>query len=257
MEKPKPTRVRRIDEIARKIDALTVENVLDRMPEPGQFIMVWNGQNEKPMAVSKIKGDDLTIIVKRVGPFTEALHRSMPGDILGLRGPYGRPFDLSYKKPLLVGGGIGASPLLYLASNLVEKECTVRIFAGFNISSDAICVEEFRGLGDTTICTVDGSLGLPGMITENLPRLGEFDCVLTCGPEAMMVAVAKDAEKAGTECQLLVERYFKCGIGLCGSCSLGRLIVCKDGPVFFWRELKGTEFGEFKRDACGLRKVLS
>ncbi len=218
--------------------------------------MIWDGSDEKPMAVTTINGDELTITVKDVGPFTERLNRSKPGDVLGIRGPYGRSFDLSYEKPLLVAGGIGASPVRYLANSMVMAGKKPKILVGFNTAKDAVYVEELERLSDTTVCCVDGGVGLPGTATDNLPPLGNFDCVFTCGPEPMMVAVGMEAEESGTECQLLVERYFKCGIGLCGSCALGRLIPCRDGPVFFWRELKGTEFGSFKRNACGLRESL-
>jgi len=256
MERPRPARVIEAREIARNIACLRVENALEQMPRPGQFIMVWNGSDEKPMAVTRISDEELIITVKKVGPFTEALARCKPGEMLGIRGPYGRPFDLGFRKPILVGGGIGASPLLYLASNLALSKDRPTILLGFNTASDAIYVDEFKRFGVTQACTVDASLGLGGNVTDNLPPLARFDCMFTCGPEAMMAAAGRMAEAAGVECQLLVERYFKCGIGLCGSCALGSLTVCKDGPVFFWKELKQTEFGLFKRDVCGRREPI-
>jgi dihydroorotate dehydrogenase electron transfer subunit len=256
LDRPEPARVLECREAARSIALLRMENVLEKDPQPGQFIMVWNGGNEKPMGIARIQDGELHIMVKHVGPFTEALCNAKPGTLIGLRGPYGRPFDLSFEKPILVGGGIGASPLLFLASSLAAKGTDVRIVAGFNKAADAINVDEFRNLGETSVCTMDGSLGGAGTVSENLPKLGDHGCVYTCGPEPMMLAVAKQAEKEGIKCQLLVERYFKCGIGLCGSCCLGRLVVCRDGPVLFWKELKETEFGAFERDACGLRQPL-
>jgi dihydroorotate dehydrogenase electron transfer subunit len=256
LERPKPARIIEAKEIARNVACLRIENPLEELPRPGQFIMVWNGSDEKPMAVTRISEEELFITVKKVGPFTEALTRSKPGEMLGLRGPYGRAFDLCFRKPILIGGGIGASPLLYLASNLAPKKRNPRIMLGFNSASDAIYLDEFKRLGMTQACTVDGSMGLRGNVTDNLPPLSEFDCIFTCGPEAMMAAAGRKAETAKAECQLLVERYFKCGIGLCGSCALGTFTVCKDGPVFFWRELKQTEFGLFKRDGCGRRESI-
>lgn len=256
MERPKPARVIEAREIARNIACLRIENPLEQLPRPGQFIMVWNGSDEKPMAVTRISKEELSITVKRVGPFTEALTRSKPGELLGVRGPYGRAFDLAFRKPILVGGGIGASPLLHLASSLAMKRGSPTIMLGFNSACDAIYLEEFKRFGRTQACTVDGSLGLPGNVTDHLPPLSGFDCIFTCGPEAMMAVAGRMAEAAKLECQLLVERYFKCGIGLCGSCALGTLTVCKDGPVFFWKELKPTEFGLFKRDVCGRREPM-
>ncbi len=254
MERPVPTRAIRAERIGSRISLVTLENVLRETPEPGQFLMVWNGGDEKPMAVTQVGAEAFQIAVKEVGPFTEALGKVQPGMLLGIRGPYGRPFDLSFGSPLLVAGGIGASPIRYLASRLRDRGVTPTIVAGFNSKEDAILTEELTHLGHCTLCCMDGSLGMKGTSVEAIPPLDDFDCVYTCGPEAMMVEVGRKAERAGTKCQLLVERYFKCGIGMCGSCSLGKLVTCRDGPVFFWEELKATEFGIFKRDACGLRE---
>lgn len=256
MERPKPTKVIEVEEIASGISTVRMENALDREPEPGQFVMIWNGKDEKPMAVTTIGKGELTITVKEVGPFTRALSRAGTGEILGIRGPYGRPFDLDYRKPLLVGGGIGASPLLYLARRLALRGERPRIVLGFNSRDEGIYSEELSALGEASICCLDGSMGIRGTVMEGLPPLADFECVYTCGPERMIVEVARSAERAEVECQLLIERFFKCGIGLCGSCSLGRVIPCRDGPVFFWRELKDTEYGTYARDACGERKPI-
>jgi dihydroorotate dehydrogenase electron transfer subunit len=254
VERPVPARVIGGKRIGERISLLTLENVLVKTPDPGQFLMVWNGSDEKPMAVTEITSETFQIAVKEVGPFTQSLARAEPGALLGVRGPYGRAFDLSYENPLLVAGGIGASPIRYLATRLNERGVATRIVAGFNSKDDAILTEELARLGSCTFCCLDGSLGMRGTSVEGLPGLEDFDCVYTCGPEAMMAEVGRRADAAGKKCQLLVERYFKCGIGMCGSCSLGRLVTCRDGPVFFWEELKATEFGLFRRDACGLRE---
>ena len=256
MEKPRPTKVLEREKIADGIHSLRIENVLDEVPRPGQFVMIWSGDNEKPMAATKVTGDELTITVKVVGPFTRDLSGRRRGDVMGIRGPYGRPFDLSYGNPLLVAGGIGTSPIAHLARTMADGGIRPSLIAGFNTKGDAIYVEELEEIADAKVCSVDGSFGLRGTTVDNLPPLGAFDCVFTCGPEQMMVGVARRADEEGVDCQLLVERYFKCGIGLCGSCSLGRLIPCTDGPVFHWHQLKDTEFGAFKRDRCGLRENL-
>ena len=146
--------------------------------------------------------------------------------------------------------------MLYLAARMARPGRQLKLIVGFNTERDAIYVDQLSKYGETTVCCVDGSKGLQGTVVQNLPRLEGFDCVYSCGPEPMLARVGEDAERAGVECQLLIERYFKCGIGLCGSCALGRLIPCKDGPVFRWKELRSTEFGSHKRDACGLRQPL-
>jgi dihydroorotate dehydrogenase electron transfer subunit len=256
MESPKPTTVLQCKEIASGIHSLRFENVLEKNPEPGQFLMIWGGDDEKPMAATTVTEEEVTITIKVVGPTTRTLSEMRRGDIMGIRGPYGRQFDLSYEKPLLVAGGIGASPIRHLAKTMVDRDIVPRILIGFNTKRDAIYVKEIEGISKTEVCCLDGSFGLAGTTVENLPPLDEFDCVYTCGPERMMVGVARRADEEGVGCQLLVERYFKCGIGLCGSCSLGRLIPCTDGPVLTWTQLKDTEFGEFRRDRCGLKEDL-
>jgi dihydroorotate dehydrogenase electron transfer subunit len=256
MERPRPARVSECTRIANEIHSLRFENALEKPPRPGQFMMIWSGGNEKPMAAATVTDEELTITVKVIGPFTRALSEVQSGEVIGIRGPYGNPFDLSYEKPILVAGGIGSSPILHLARTMVDGDIEPSLIVGFNTREDSIYVRELTEMADTKVCCLDGSFGLRGTTVDNLPPLGDFDCVYTCGPERMMVAVARRAEEAGVACQLLVERYFKCGIGLCGSCSLGRLIPCTDGPVLRWEQLRGTEFGEFKRDQCGLREDI-
>ncbi|WP_456398522.1 iron-sulfur cluster-binding protein, partial [Palaeococcus sp. (in: euryarchaeotes)] len=94
--------------------------------------------------------------------------------------------------------------------------------------------------------TDDGSLGIKGFPTDVLAeRKDEFEQVYTCGPEIMMAKVLEIMDFKNV--QVSAERYMKCGIGVCGSCALGKYLVCKDGPVFYGEELKETELGKFKR----------
>jgi len=255
LERPIISRVLGVERIADRTVLLRLQNVFKTRPKPGQFVMVWNGVDEKPMAICSFDRREVAIAVKEVGPFTRSISRLGEGDRLGLRGPHGRPFEL-LDEPLLVGGGIGCSPLLYLAREFAARGITPRIVLGFGSRDQAIFLDEFRSLGPTAVCTVDGSLGEKGMATENLPDLSRHGCVYACGPEPMLYKVGTASEKQGVRCQLLVERYFKCAIGLCGSCSLGNKLVCRDGPVFFWEELKGTEFGLYRRGPSGLREPL-
>jgi len=90
---------------------------------------------------------------------------------------------------------------------------------------------------------------------EKLMKEKKYDCVYSCGPEKMMKAVALCAKKHGVQSQLLVERYMKCGFGVCGHCAMGGFIVCADGPMIDGEEaLANPEFGLFHRDRAG-RKV--
>jgi dihydroorotate dehydrogenase electron transfer subunit len=110
------------------------------------------------------------------------------------------------------------------------------------------------------ITTDDGSLGIRGFTTDALKGLlkeESFDCVYTCGPEMMMKKVFGLCKEFGVECQASLERYMKCGIGVCGQCCIDGLRVCKDGPVFSSEQLrKLDEFGVFERNKSGCKVYL-
>ena len=111
------------------------------------------------------------------------------------------------------------------------------------------------------ITTDDGSAGEKCQCHEVLGEIakkGKFSQILCCGPELMMKEVLDISVKENIPAQFSLERYMKCGIGICGSCSIdpGGLLVCKDGPVFNSEMLRDTEFGRYKRDAAGSRYDL-
>jgi dihydroorotate dehydrogenase electron transfer subunit len=107
------------------------------------------------------------------------------------------------------------------------------------------------------ITTDDGSQGRQGTVLDELKEVlkeHEFDCVYACGPERMLYGVALLCKENGADCQLSLERYMKCGFGVCGSCDIGGKLVCKDGPVFKGEEaLSFEEFGKSHRDGSGMK----
>jgi dihydroorotate dehydrogenase electron transfer subunit len=217
---------------------------------PGQYAMVWiRGIDEIPMSFSYTNA----ITVKKVGDATSALFRFKKGDSLGLRGPFGRPFEIKGKKVALVAGGIGAAPLAFLAEKCRGK---IKTFLGARCKEELLFVGRFKNVGEVEIATDDGSAGRRGFVSELLSdNLKNFDQIYTCGPEAMMYRVLNICAKLRIEkrLQLCTERYLKCGLGLCGSCDLGGLRVCVDGPVFRGDELLRTEFGKYRRSGSGKR----
>ncbi len=222
---------------------------------PGQFCMLWiPGLNEKPMSFSGI-GDKTRVTVKKIGEFTKEMFKLKAGDKIGFRGPYGNGFTILDGYVCLVGGGCGIAPLSPLADIVGGKA----IIAAKN-ESELMLVEEFKSAGlEVVIATDDGSSGVKGFAHEALASLLDeksFDCIYSCGPELMMKGVYDLCCERGIECQLSLERYMKCGIGICGSCTISGKRVCMEGPVFEKNELKGTEFGEFTRDECGVKKGL-
>jgi dihydroorotate dehydrogenase electron transfer subunit len=204
--------------------------------------MIWiPGVDEIPMSISGVGQEEVWITVKRVGQATSAIHKLDKGDQLGLRGPYGNGFTVEGTNILLVSGGIGAAPLLFLTERLSTTKSEITLILGARTSEKVVLEGEFDELlqghrrAKQIVCTDDGSKGAKGYaseIAEDLMRREEFDRVFTCGPEPMMSKVVSNALDHGVQVEASLERYMRCGIGLCGSCHVGKYLVCKDGPVF-------------------------
>jgi dihydroorotate dehydrogenase electron transfer subunit len=232
--------------------------------EPGQFVMLWlPNVDEKPISIAA--PDPLTFTVARVGAFSTALHGCDVGDYLGWRGPFGRPFKLVPEKPIiLVGGGYGSAPLHFLATQALSSGFTtdqVTVALGARRQDFLVFEDRFRVLGlEPLIATDDGSVGYRGYVTDAVVRyLQESDIdpapvIYGCGPEGMLVALYRIAREWGLEAQLSVERYMKCGFGVCGQCAMDGLLVCLDGPVLSLDQLDGVrDFGRFHRSTTGRR----
>jgi dihydroorotate dehydrogenase electron transfer subunit len=218
---------------------------------PGQYVMIWiRGIDEIPMSLSYANG----ITVRRVGDATSALFALDVGDSLGIRGPYGNGFHLSKRPVLLIAGGLGAAPLAALAE-ILENETTTIL--GARTKDELLFLERFKSSGKLLVATEDGSAGHKGVAIDLLERVTDFNEIVSCGPEKMMRRVLDYATAFGVQSQFSLHRYIKCGVGLCGSCCIdpSGLRVCSDGPVFTGVQLKGSEFGEYMRDAAG-KKVM-
>jgi len=230
---------------------------------PGQFIMLWlPGVDEKPMSIAA--PSPLTVTVARVGQFTTALYQQKVGDLLGWRGPYGHGFTLNNDSPaLLISGGSGVGPIYFLASRAIEGGIPTTVAIGARTAAALPCIKQFRDRGaDLLIATDDGSMGYEGYVTslvedtianwsEQKPK------IYACGPEGMLVATHRLCREHGIDGQLSLERYMKCGFGICGQCAIDGLLVCKDGPVFNVRQLNGLrDFGRARRSATGRRLPL-
>jgi len=195
---------------------------------PGQFVMVWlPGVGEKPFSLA---WKDM-IVVKRVGTFTSKLFELSEGERLWVRGPYGRGFERRGRKIALVSGGIGIPPLYALAKAWGKDFEKITLIYGAKGREELALIDIENYVNEIVITTDDGSAGREGFPTDVLKeRKGEFDQVYACGPEPMLKAVLRVMDYKNV--QISAERYMKCGIGVCGSCNLGKYLVCKDGPVF-------------------------
>jgi len=210
---------------------------------PGQFVMAWLPRlDEKPFSLSGAAPIALT--VDRVGPFSTAMHALAPGDRLWLRGPYGRGFELpggalADSGPLLlVSGGCGVAPLLYLAQFARRAGHGVHAVLGARTAAGLPLEERFVALGCAVhMATDDGSAGARGTSLDLAASLVDAQVVspaslYACGPEPMLEGIYRLAQAHGLPCQLSYEAYMRCALGVCGSCARGDRLICRDGPVF-------------------------
>lgn len=260
--------------ISFKIDKIIEENPTFRTyiiksglrAKPGQFVMVWMpGVDEIPISIGWQTEEEFRLGIAKVGDCTEAIFDQIKvGDRLGIRGPFGTSFDLKdHKKIILVGGGAGTPPMLRLAQDAAEKGIKTIVVLGARSENLLVYEEQFKELGcDLHVATDDGSKGCKGYCTNvvlNALKNHKVDGVYTCGPEVMMVKVVHMAKEAGINCQVSLERYMKCGFGICGQCCMDDtgFRVCKDGPVTDGETaLKMSEFGKYTRTTSGARSNL-
>lgn len=258
MGKLRSTRMAKILEVREENPRMrTIVLELAMNASPGQFLMVWiPGLDEKPMSISHCGEGRIGITAAKVGPFSERLHQMKAGELLGIRGPFGNGFRFIGERVAVVGGGCGTAPLAFLVEELAKKGKKVFFINGAKTKGELFFVERARNVGaEVIVCTDDGSEGRKGFTTDALVELlgkERIDCVYTCGPEIMMRKIVDLCLQKKIECQASLERWMKCGFGICGQCAIDGMFVCKDGPVFPMKKLsKLKEFGSLKRDACG------
>ncbi len=227
--------------------------------KPGQFFMVWvPGVDEFPLAASYVSDSDdaFAITVEAVGPGTQALYNSREGDRIGIRGPYGNGFKITGKNVLLVCGGRGTIPLAVLAEDAVKKGVKIDAILGARTADKLLFKDRIQKIATVSIATDDGSAGVKGFVTgvaEEMLGKNEYDQVYACGPEIMMSKLLPICDKSSVPMQASLERYMKCGIGICGSCACGGIRVCKKN-VLTSKELKQlSAFGTEKLDKAGRR----
>ncbi|MFO8008887.1 MAG: dihydroorotate dehydrogenase electron transfer subunit [Candidatus Brocadiia bacterium] len=221
---------------------------------PGRFFMLWIPRmDEKPYAVSYLGEGRVGITVQKRGPFSTRLCAVSPGDRVGLRGPYGRGFwGAGEREPgegvALIGGGCGMAVLALLAERLPEAT----VVQGARTKDALFFTDRFA---EQVVFTDDGSAGRQGFPTEWLEeqaQAGAVQMVYTCGPEEMMLPVTQICREAGIDGQASLERYMKCGIGVCGQCDCDGRRVCVEGPTFSLAELaEMPSFGHRRRDKTG------
>ena len=182
----------------------------------------------------------LRLLVQIKGEGTMHLSRLKEGDSLNLIYPLGNSFSLpNTKDVLLVGGGCGVAPLLFMAQFLNQNHIHPAILLGFRTKEEVSEIEEYSKFGKVMITTDDGTEGEKGRVVDHSifgrQRL-DFRKIYCCGPDAMMKAVAKIARMHKTDCEVSLENTMACGFGVCLCCitptNKGNERVCVEGPVF-------------------------
>jgi dihydroorotate dehydrogenase electron transfer subunit len=214
----------------------------------GQFLHIDCGEGtllRRPISICDADGENVRFVFEVKGAGTRDLAAMEIGDTIDIMGPLGNSFiDGEYKKPVLIGGGIGIFPLYMLAKKLDSP----KIFLGFREKSRVIMEEEFKAAGNVKIATDDGSYGYHGFAVSAAEQaIDEDGCgvIYACGPMPMLKAVKAMAEKRNIPCRLSLEQRMGCGIGACLVCSCATVFegtdkykrVCKDGPVFWSTEV--------------------
>ncbi len=231
----------------------------DLKSKPGQFLMLWIPEaGQKPFGVSYQTKGMFAVTVRDVGDFTHRMFSMKPGDRIGVQGPYGNGFSGKGKRVALVGGGYGTAPIAFLADEMSKSGKTVFLITGAVTEKYILYRKRFsKGRVKASYSTDDGSFGAKGFCTDCLSgmiKAEKIDMIYCCGPEVMMKKVLGIARDAKVPAELSLERYMKCGFGVCGSCVLEGTgwRVCKDGPVFTSEQMsKVRDFGSAKRDATG------
>jgi len=244
---------------------------MDGKAEPGNYVMLWvpwsKGKSKSkriaiepsdqiPISISSFKKGKIGLSVKNVGETTKALHDFEAGDKIGITGPLGNSFDISGKKILIVAGSVGLAPLYFLGK--VASEMGKQIYAIYGVKSkkELFLIKKLEKITeDIIITTEDGSYQKEGCVTDFLLDFydsSKIDSIYSCGPEPMMKRVLDFSLKKNVFSQFSLDRYIRCGVGLCGFCAIDGCRVCKDGPVFTSEQLKGFgEFGMVKRSKSG------
>lgn len=224
---------------------------------PGQFTMLYAfGVGEIPVSVSgdPLRQDRLVHTVRDVGAVSHAVASARPGDVLGVRGPFGRGWladGWPQADVVVVAGGLGLAPLRPVVYGLIahrRRFGRVTLVVGARTPADLLYTREYeawRACGVDVWVTVDqpepGAEGAPpdccvGLVTEPLADVevdGAWTSAFVCGPEVMMTATAEALAERGVPEKRIVlslERSMKCGIGVCGHCQLGPDLICRDGP---------------------------
>ncbi len=241
---------------------------------PGQFVNIKVNSCQEPLlrrpfSIHRVSGSNIEILYEVLGCGTKILSQRRGGEYLDIIGPLGNGFDLRQarsekREAILVAGGIGVAPLIFLAEKLAEiknlrhktwrirqdfwrKKSKIKIIVliGAKTKKQILCEQEFKKLGcEVKIATDDGSRGFKGKVTDllndflqaNRQTGKQANYIYACGPRPMLKEIANISQKYNIPAQISLEEHMACGIGACLGCVVntknGYQRVCKEGPVF-------------------------
>lgn len=221
---------------------------------PGQFVQILVTTPttflRRPISVNFVDTatNEMWLLVQNIGEGTNYICNTQKDKILNLILPLGNSFTLpedNRKKLLLVGGGVGTAPLLFLGKTAKEKGFSPYFLLGGRSERDLLQLDDFEKFGSVFTTTEDGTHGEKGFVTHHSVWNDNYDVIYTCGPKPMMVAVDKLAKEKSMECQASLENLMACGFGACLCCTekttRGNICSCTEGPVFNTKELTWTD----------------
>lgn len=241
------------DLTVRSVERISEKHLLIRLTDgeplpdmaPGQFVEVRIDGSattflRRPISINFVNraANELWLMVAMVGDGTRSLQKLAVGDTLNCVLPLGNTFTMpdATECVLLVGGGVGVAPLLYMGAEMRKRGCEPTFLLGARTAADLLELDAFKKYGRVYVTTEDGSAGEKGFVTNHSVLQEPFDRIATCGPKPMMVAVARYAVQKGIDCEASLENMMACGLGACLCCvektTEGNLCVCKEGPVF-------------------------
>ena len=224
------------------------------LPEmhPGQFVQVHIDDSpttylRRPISINMVdyERNEILLLVAAIGEGTRHLVRKKPGDKVNCLLPLGNSFTMprsTDERVLLVGGGVGIAPMLFLGKRLVELGVRPTFLLGARTADELLEKDMFNELGDLYLTTEDGSEGEKGYVTNHsILKEKQFDRIATCGPKPMMMSVARYAKQNDIECEVSLENDMACGLGACLCCvedtTDGHICVCTEGPVLNIKKL--------------------
>lgn len=218
------------------------------LPEmlPGQFVQVAIDDSKntflrRPISINNVDttNNQLWLLIRRAGDGTAHLMDMSAGETINIILPLGNSFSIpteTTSRILLIGGGVGVAPMLYLGKTLKSKGYNPEFLIGTRSASDILELNDFNAIGTVHISTEDGSAGEQGLVTKHSVLTQQWDIIYCCGPAPMMKAVASVARSINANCEVSLENMMACGIGACLCCVentvKGNVCVCTEGPVF-------------------------